>query len=92
MIGRAMVSPGEIAFELDVGPDGLHLFPGEIQSLTGGFNPLSWVYSLQLTGPSTTTLRTLPAGRVVHLSDVVLMLVDPGRGAARCHAQVSRSN
>ena len=69
LIGRALIRRGEVAFLIDVADDGrVRLLPavGDFD-VHGTFDPESWVYRLNLGGPSSwTTLRDVPAAAVVH--------------------------
>ena len=66
-IGRALVLHGEAVFAVDF-DDGLQLIPAASATITGGPNPSSWTYELQLIGPSSTITRhPVPAAGVLHL-------------------------
>ena len=67
LIGRQLVTAGEIVFEIVV-DGGFSLRPAHTVSVFGGTDPESWTYQLTLAGPSESITRTLPAGRVLHLT------------------------
>ena len=66
-IGRYLLRYGEVVFEIGVGQRGIMLTPAQHWTVTGGLDPDSWVYEATFQGPSTSVVRTLPAGRVLHL-------------------------
>ena len=60
MVGRAIVRRGECIFLIDVDADGLRLTPATSWEVTGGPEPESWTYRLQLAGPSRTRNASRP--------------------------------
>ena len=68
LIGRMLIITGEVAFGIDVEGGALLLTPAKSLSVMGDPDPRTWVYELTMAGPSTTTTRTLPADRVLHLT------------------------
>ena len=66
-VGRYLLLRGEVLFEVGVGWRGITLTPAQSWTVTGGFDPASWMYEATFQGPSTSVVRTLPAGRVLHL-------------------------
>ena len=68
LIGRMLIITGEVAFGIDVEGGALLLTPARALSVVGDPDPRTWVYELTMAGPSTTTTRTLPADRVLHLT------------------------
>ena len=66
-IGRQLIRRGEAVFEIVVTGGGLTLRPCADWSVSGGPNPDSWVYLLNIPGPSTTISKTVSAQRVVHV-------------------------
>ena len=56
------------SFEVGVGQRGqITLTPAQSWTVAGGIDPASWMYEATFQGPSTSVVRTLPAGRVLHL-------------------------
>ena len=66
-IGRYLLRYGEALFEVGVGLRGLTLTPAQSWTVQGGVDPSSWSYLATFQGPSGSVVRTLPAGRVLHL-------------------------
>ena len=66
VIGRAMVTTGDIHFAIDL-EDGISLALASTATVSGGYSPEGWDFELTLPGPSTTTTRTYRADRVLHL-------------------------
>ena len=85
MVGRAIVRRGECIFLIDVDADGLRLTPATSWEVTGGPEPESWTYRLQLAGPSSDTERIAPAAGVVHIRPYVEPSA-PWRGIAPIEA------
>ena len=54
LIGRTMIRSGELVMLIDVGPAGLQFLPATSCNVTGGPDPATWVYDLQLAGPTST--------------------------------------
>ena len=67
LIGRALIEKGECALWIDLGMDGLRMFPASSWSLTGSYDPDSWEYELLLPGPSRSASVTAPASSVIHV-------------------------
>ena len=67
VIGRSLVTRGEMVFAIDTDGDSLALLPASDHHIEGSPNPESWQYTLTLTGPTETITRTLAADRVLHL-------------------------
>ena len=76
-IGRALIRRGEIVIAIEVSPDGeLSLSPAADWDVSGDYEPSSWQYRLNLSGPSRYTTRAnVPSAAVVH----VRYQVDPDR-------------
>ena len=74
LIGRALIQQGEIVFRIEV-DDGVRLTPALVKKMTGGPNPETWRYELELLGPSSTTKVTLSGDEVLHLT----FAVDPDK-------------
>ena len=68
MIGRALIRRGEMVLQIAVGPDGdVRLFPASDWDVTGDFDPATWVYRVNLAGPSRFTMsQHVSAAGVVH--------------------------
>ena len=66
-IGRYLLIRGECLFEVGVGQRGITLTPAQSWTVQGGIDRTSWMYEATFQGPSTSVVRTLPAGRVIHL-------------------------
>ena len=68
MIGRALIRQGELVLAIDGDAGGLTLWPAADHDVHGGYDPASWVYRLNLAGPSYLATRaSVPAAGVVHL-------------------------
>ena len=65
-IARALILGGEYLGAIDVFNGGLRLLQAYSWDVTGGADPRSWHYSLELPGPSGNETRSLPADGVVH--------------------------
>ena len=66
-IGRYLLRYGEVLFEVGVRRGQFTLTPAQSWTVTGGIDPASWMYEATFQGPSGSVVRTLPAGRVLHL-------------------------
>ena len=66
-IGRELVRTGECLFYFRVGREGLRLFPVVSHDITGTFDPLSWRYRLDLSGPSGTWSINARPESVLHV-------------------------
>ena len=67
LVGRSLVSPGDLVLELEVEEGELVLQPVGTWSVVGGPTRSSWVYEATQHGPSGSFSRTLDGSRVVHL-------------------------
>lgn len=69
MIGRALIREGEILFYIDSTIDGqVLLVPVSDHDITGGYDSSSWLYRLNLSGPSEMiTKANIRSEAVVHL-------------------------
>ena len=66
-IGRQLAVQGESVFALDLGIDGaLVLRPCVSWEIHGGPNPELWTYQVDMSGPSRTDRRVIPADRLIH--------------------------
>ena len=66
-IGRYLLRYGEVLFEIGVRGGQITLTPAQSWTVAGGIDPATWTYDCTFQGPSTSVVRTLPAGRVLHL-------------------------
>ena len=66
IIGRELISSGELVLVPEFGPSGMELLPASDWYVTGGPNPSSWRYRVTVPGPTTLSTRILPAAGVVH--------------------------
>ena len=66
-IGRSLIRDGECLYFLEVDDGGVQLRPASTWSIEGGSQPSSWVYRIDLPGPSeTTTVDRVVAASVLH--------------------------
>ncbi len=70
MIGRALIRSGEILFAIDATRDGMvKLYPSADHDIDGGHDPDSWLYRLNLQGPSQVyTREQVSAEGVLHFA------------------------
>ena len=67
LIGRALVRRGELVFAIDADADGIMLIPAENIDVSGSYDPRTWRYRLNLTGPTEIETRDgVMAGGVLH--------------------------
>ena len=66
-IGRYLLLRGEVLFEIGARDGEITLTPAQSWTVAGGIDPASWMYECTFQSPSTSVVRTLPAGRVLHL-------------------------
>ena len=66
-MGRGLVRRGEALYVLDVKDDGLRMLEASSWDVSGGHDPASWVYRVDLPGPSVTASRRYPAASVIHI-------------------------
>ena len=68
LIGRALIREGEVVLAVGADSvDGLSLTPVSDHDVTGVFDPKTWVYRLNLAGPSAMTTRSgVPSQSVIH--------------------------
>ena len=66
-VGRYLLRYGEVLFEIGIRRGQITLTPAQSWTVAGGIDPASWMYEATFQGPSTSVVRTLPAGRVLHL-------------------------
>ena len=70
-IGRELMREGESLFYLRVGRDGLRLFPVVSYDVTGTFDPVTWRYRCDLSGPSGTWSVNARPDQVLHVKYMV---------------------
>ncbi len=68
LIGRSLLLTGEIVFLIDTSGERLTLVPAKAVDISGGANPATWEYMLELAGPSLTTTRIVGPEQVLHLT------------------------
>ena len=75
-VASELIRRGQALYVVGASPvDGLTLAPAASWDTYGGPRPASWIYRVQLSGPSGISWQTHPAGGVLHLR----WLVDPAR-------------
>ena len=75
-VASSLIRTGQALYIIGADPvDGLHLAPVSHWDVYGGPRPSSWVYRVELSGPSGTAWETHHAAEVLHLR----WLVDPAR-------------
>ena len=62
MLGRALIRKGEIVFVIDTDGESLSLYPASSWTISGGYDPRSWLYGLDIAGPSQTVTRKNVSG------------------------------
>ena len=71
-IGREIIRRGECLYLIDVDPEtGLRLTPVTSWDIEGGPDPRSWIYNVQLAGPSADVLRRSTSAGVIHIRPYV---------------------
>ena len=75
MIGRALIRSGQLVLAIDAAGGDLKLWPAADHNVTGGYDPTTWVYRINLSGPSYLTTRTVSAEGVCHFQ----YMTDPAR-------------
>ena len=66
-LGRSLCFPGEAVYAIDVRGGRIVIRPCAWWDLTGSADPSTWVYRVDLAGPSTTETRILSADSVIHI-------------------------
>ena len=66
-IGRGLVRRGESLFVLDVRDGALRMLEASSWDVSGGHDPTTWIYRVDLPGPSVTASRSYPAASVIHV-------------------------
>ena len=64
-IGRGLIRAGQVVYALDTSAGALDLIPAQSWDISGGPNPRTWIYKLQLPGPSAVMTQTLPSAGVL---------------------------
>ena len=67
-IGRYLLKYGEVIFEISVRRGQLTVTPAQFWRVDGGADRDTWTYELTMQGPNRYEVRTVPAGRVLHLT------------------------
>ena len=75
LIGRSLIRSGELVLAIDAADGELKLWPAADHDVTGGYDPASWIYRLNLAGPSYLATRTVSAEGVCHFQ----YMQDPAR-------------
>ena len=66
-VGRELIWPGESVFLIDVdGGGAVRLHPVSNYEIRGGYNPDSWIYEVELVGPSRSARIVRPASAILH--------------------------
>ena len=79
-VGRELLHPGESVFVIDVdGGGSVHLHPVGSYEIRGSFDPDSWIYEVELVGPSRSARMVRPADSIVHFR-YSESATRPGRG------------
>ena len=90
-IGRGLVRRGESLFVLDVRDGALRMLEASSWDVSGGHDPTTWVYRVDLPGPSVTASRSYPAASVIHITvrgaSVVPMAWRVSAGVGHVHGQ-----
>ena len=89
-VGRELIWPGESVFLIDVdGGGAVRLFPVSAYEIRGGYDPSTWIYEVELVGPSRAARLVRPASAILHFR----FSADarrPGRGIGPLgHARIS---
>ena len=66
-LGRSLCYPGEAVYAIDVRGGRVVLTPCASWDVTGGHDPASWVYTVDLAGPSSSETHKLPADSILHV-------------------------
>ena len=74
-LGRALIRRGEMVAAIEVEDGELILYPGIIHSVIGDYKESSWVYKINISGPSVIVTKDLSSSRVLHFK----YAVDAGR-------------
>ena len=96
-IGRELIRTGECVFYIRVGREGLRLYPVTSYDVTGTFDPDSWRYRLDLSGPSGTWSVNARPEQVLHCRYMIeperpwrgIGPLDVARNAGRLNSEVN---
>ena len=66
-VGRRLIRSGDCVYLIEVRPAGVRLVPAVDWDVRGGYDPATWRYRVSLSGPDSTTTRTVSADGVIHL-------------------------
>ena len=64
---RDLLRHGEHLSKITVVNGQVHLLPASLWNITGDADPATWVYDIQMSGPSSMTTERMPSRGVVHL-------------------------
>ena len=67
MIGRSLIRRGEIVLAMIADGTEITLAPSANHDVRGGHDPASWMYRVNLAGPTRWTTRVVPADEVIHV-------------------------
>ena len=67
VMGRSLALTGNFVGVIRVADGVVALIPASAYDLTGGASPASWVYRLDLAGPSTSHTESMPGDAVLHV-------------------------
>ena len=67
-IGRSLLSRGQAVFEIAVTGGRLRLVPASTWDVTGGADPATWTWDVDIPGPSGTVTRSLSSDRILNLT------------------------
>ena len=68
LIGRSLIRRGEILFRISVGARGIQLHPAASHDIDGSYDQDTWMYRLNLAGPSEQwTVERVPFAGVIHI-------------------------
>ena len=65
-VGRDLIWPGESVFLIDVDGGAVRLHPVANYEIAGSYDPSTWVYSVELAGPSRSARLVRPASAILH--------------------------
>ena len=65
-VGRELAVRGECVYLIDVDRNGVTLTPAANWEVQGSADPSTWIYTLDLAGPSAITTRVVPSAKVLH--------------------------
>ena len=71
MIGRGLIRYGEVVFHIGMESGRMALTPVATFDLQGGYRPDSWIYKVNLAGPTATVTKEVSASDVLHFRQAV---------------------